>query len=296
MTCFGVLTDAASIGLARNQLPGLRWFLDDDGRLSRQFGAIGEDGSAHPYWLLLDPTLRVLKSAPMAESSGFFAELARLPPAELHAGAAISAPTLIVPRVFDADLCQRLVAHYEAVGGSPSGVMRDVDGRTIGVLDNFKKRRDVFMEDHPLQPEILRCLRRRLFPEIKRVFQFEVTRMERYLIACYDAEEGGYFRPHRDNEALATLHRRFAVTINLNAEAFEGGDLRFPEFGSRTYRAPTGGAVVFACGLLHEATPVTRGRRYAFLPFLYDEAGRAIREANVGALAAPDAAEIAGGG
>jgi predicted 2-oxoglutarate/Fe(II)-dependent dioxygenase YbiX len=43
--------------------------------------------------------------------------------------------------------------------------------------------------------------------------------------------------------------------------------------------------VVFSCSLLHEATPVTRGRRYAFLPFLYDEAGAAIREKNSGFLA-----------
>jgi hypothetical protein len=37
--------------------------------------------------------------------------------------------------------------------------------------------------------------------------------------------------------------------------------------------------VVFACGLLHEATRVTRGRRYAFLPFFFDEAGAAVRAA-----------------
>ena len=115
------------------------------------------------------------------------------------------------------------------------------------------------------------------------MFQFKVTRLERYLVACYDAADGGYFRPHRDNETLGTAHRRFAVSINLNAEQFEGGDLRFPEFGTRTYRPPTGGAVVFCCSLQHEATPVTRGRRYAFLPFLYDEAGQAIRNANLGA-------------
>ena len=92
---------------------------------------------------------------------------------------------------------------------------------------------------------------------------------------------------YRHSEALGTAHRRFAVSINLNAEDFEGGDLRFPEFGPRTYRPPTGGAVVFSCSLQHEATPVTRGRRYAFLPFLYDEASAAIREANVGAFAPP---------
>ena len=69
------------------------------------------------------------------------------------------------------------------------------------------------------------------------------------------------------------------MTINLNAGDYDGGDLRFPEYGPRTYRAPTGGAIVFSCSLLHEATPVTRGTRYAFLPFLYDDAAARLREA-----------------
>ncbi len=88
--------------------------------------------------------------------------------------------------------------------------------------------------------------------------------------------------------AATTAHRSFAVTSNLNAEEYEGGDLRFPEFGDRTYRAPTGGAVVFSCSLLHEATPVTKGKRYAFLPFLYDEEAKVIREANLDKLAAQE--------
>jgi predicted 2-oxoglutarate/Fe(II)-dependent dioxygenase YbiX len=103
-------------------------------------------------------------------------------------------------------------------------------------------------------------------PLVKRSFQFEATRMERYIVGRYEAG-AGHFRPHRDNTTKGTAHRRFAVTINLNAGDYEGGDLRFPEYGARTYRAPTGGAVVFSCSLLHEATPVTRGERYAFLPF-----------------------------
>ena len=71
------------------------------------------------------------------------------------------------------------------------------------------------------------------------------------------------------------------MTLNLNAEAYEGGELRFPEFGRRTYRSPTGGATVFCCSLLHEVTPVTQGSRYAVLPFLYDEAGARLRRANL---------------
>ncbi len=295
LTAFVVLRDAESIAKARNQPPGLRWFFDPDGAVSRLYGALEADGTARPYWLLVDPMLRALDAAPMAQSEAFFARLTALPPADQHAGQALSAPVAIVPRVFDPDLCKRLIAAYEADGGAPSGVMRnDADGKTIGVLDGFKRRRDVFIEDEALRAEIMARLTRALLPEVKRVFQFEAAYIERYLVACYDAADGGYFRAHRDNETLGTAHRRFAVSINLNAEAFEGGDLRFPEFGPRTYRPPTGGAVVFACGLQHEATPVTRGRRYAYLPFLYDEAGQKIRQANAGAIVTPAGAPAEG--
>jgi predicted 2-oxoglutarate/Fe(II)-dependent dioxygenase YbiX len=87
-------------------------------------------------------------------------------------------------------------------------------------------------------------------------------------VACYDADVGGHFHRHRDNVNAGARHRRFALSINLNND-FEGGDLIFPEFGRRTYRPPVGGAIVFSCGALHQVLPVTRGRRFAFLAFLY---------------------------
>lgn len=77
-----------------------------------------------------------------------------------------------------------------------------------------------------------------------------------------------------------TAAGRYLLLAIVHAE-YDGGDLRFPEFGDRTYRPPPGGACVFSCSMLHEATPVTRGERFAFLPFLYDEAAAAIREANL---------------
>jgi predicted 2-oxoglutarate/Fe(II)-dependent dioxygenase YbiX len=120
---------------------------------------------------------------------------------------------------------------------------------------------------------------RRIVPEIAKVHQFHCTRMERYLVACYDAAEGGHFAPHRDNTTKGTAHRRFAVSINLNDD-FDGGEVGFPEYGPRTFKAPTGGAVVFSCSLLHAVSRVTRGQRYAFLPFLYDDAAAALRDKN----------------
>jgi hypothetical protein len=43
---------------------------------------------------------------------------------------------------------------------------------------------------------------------------------------------------------------------------------------------PAGTAAVFSCALLHEVLPVARGRRYAFLPFLYDDEAALLRLAN----------------
>ncbi|HEX4859949.1 MAG TPA: 2OG-Fe(II) oxygenase, partial [Rhizomicrobium sp.] len=84
---------------------------------------------------------------------------------------------------------------------------------------------------------------------------------------------------HRDNTTKGTAQRRFAVSLNLN-EDYEGGALAFPEFGPRRFRPQAGAAVVFSCSLLHQADLVTRGRRYVFLPFLYDEAAASLREQN----------------
>jgi predicted 2-oxoglutarate/Fe(II)-dependent dioxygenase YbiX len=88
-----------------------------------------------------------------------------------------------------------------------------------------------------------------------------------------------HFHRHRDNINAGALHRRFALSINLNKD-FEGGDLMFPEFGRKTYRPSEGGALVFSCGALHQVTPVTKGKRYAFLAFMYGEEDAAKREGN----------------
>jgi predicted 2-oxoglutarate/Fe(II)-dependent dioxygenase YbiX len=285
---FGISVDPAdeASGRLREALPGLRFFWDQDRTISRRFGALRElpDGAAAAYrcfWLVLDPMLRVLASAPLAEVERVLRLIAELPPLDGHAGCELHAPVLILPRVFEPDFCRRLINLYERHGGRESGFMREVGGKTTAVLDHgFKRRADYDVADETVRRAARARIQRRVVPAIEQAFQFRVTRMERYIVACYDAERGGHFRAHRDNTTKGTAHRRFAVTINLNADEFQGGELRFPEFGARAYRAPTGGAVVFSCSLLHEVLPVTAGRRFAFLPFLYDEAAARVRLEN----------------
>ena len=246
---------------------GLRWMLDGDGGVTRHFGP-------EPHWLLLDPTLRAIATAPIADGEAMMARVAALPAPAAHAGTPLHAPALIVPNIFEPELCEALIAMHQADGGEFTGVMRDQGDRTVAVMDELKKRRDLWLTDPDLQAAIQERLERRLYPMIRRGLGFTVTRIERYLVSCYDAADGGVFHPHRDSTTLGTAHRKFACSINLNA-GFEGGDLRFAEYGPATYRAPPGGAVVFSCAMMHEARPVTAGRRYAFLPFFFDEAGAA---------------------
>ena len=260
---------------------GLRAIWDRDSAIARALG-VAEEGRHRPAWFLLDPMLRVVQIWPLAETAAMLATLAALPPPGMHAGLEVPAPILVLPRVFEPELCRALIERYRQHGGEASGFMREVDGRTVGAHDpRHKIRRDCLIEDDAMRKAIMARIHRRLVPEIARTFQFHATRLERYLVACYSAEEGGHFAAHRDNTTKGTAHRRFAVTFNLNAEDYEGGDLVFPEFGRRAYRAPTGGAVVFSCSLLHQALPVRRGERFAFLPFLYDDAAAKIREENL---------------
>lgn len=261
--------------IVKENLVGIRYFWDFDAQVSLLYGAIDSVESLtqteiryNSFTLVLDPCLRIIDNIPIEDADKHNQQLSKilstLPRIDDYAGVSLHAPVLILPRVFELSLCRKLIEIYESNGGSESGFMREKDGKTVGILDyKFKRRQDYYLkEDDPNQKEIYNTIRkiivRRLIPEIQKAYQFKVSRMERYLIACYDAQVGGFFRPHRDNTTKATAYRRFACTINLNTEEYEGGDLRFPEFGNKTYRAPTGGAVVFSCSLLHEATAIRK--------------------------------------
>lgn len=278
-----------SAGRVVDRLPGRRVFWDDGGAIARLLGALPSDPAAGaifaPMWLVVDPSLTVARTIPFRNDGGDTAEMiAFLESAPRTAGAwlgfEVPPPILILPDVFEPEFCAHLISLYEAAGGEISGFMREQDGKTVAVHDpGFKVRRDYTIEDQALVKQVQARIVRRVIPQIERVHFFRATRMERYLVACYDAAEGGHFRPHRDNTTQGTAHRRYAVSINLN-DAFEGGEVSFPEYAPRGFKAPRGGAVIFSCSMLHAVSRVTSGRRYAFLPFLYDDAAARIREAN----------------
>ena len=228
------------------------------------------DGAAAA--VLIDRGGRIVDMAPLDEATDIEAWIGRSAsriagePAQVRTAAA---PVLMLPNLASPALCRALIEHFEA---SPhaAGVMASFsDGAAYAKLDeDKKKRRDTELTaDSPLYAEVVRLLAARVAPEIKRAFQVEIATADRVLIARYD-DTGGYFKRHRDNAAPHTAFREFAISLNLNTHDYEGGELRFPEFDDHRYNPPAGGAVVFSAALLHEAAPVTRGRRYVLLSFL----------------------------
>ena len=275
---FAVLSEPCST--ARNALetrfPSVR-FLWDDGSLASAFGTARA-------WVVLDRMLRVVDVAPLDEYDRVIGGLDRAAPPSQAFGDCAPAPILLLADVLEPELCRHLVDCFERGGGRESGFMQDVEGRSVEHFDDgWKRRRDFPLTDPHLIANIRARIGRRVGPEIKKAFQMAVTRIERDLIARYDAETGGHFGPHRDDTGISVAHRRFAVSINLNAD-FDGGEISFPEYSPRSFKAAPGTAVVFSASILHQVSRLTRGRRYVYLTFLFDEDAERLRQANLNAV------------
>lgn len=259
----------------------IRYLLDPQGAVARLYGLAPDTGMTS---FVLTPRLHVAAIVAAADLDsqvrGIEDALAAQPlPADLPRVAG-PAPVLIIPGVFEPEFCRLLVDGYARYGGEASHFARDENGRTVQRLDSgFKVRRDWRIEQPAIHRQIEARFVRRVVPEIRRAYQFAAERIERHLVACYDAAEGGHFAAHRDDTARGTEHRRFACSLNLNDD-YEGGTLIFPEFGMQQYRPAAGACVIFSASLLHQANRVTSGRRFAYLPFLHDEAAEAIFQRN----------------
>lgn len=181
------------------------------------------------------------------------------------------APVLYVPEVFSAEACEFWIKVQQRGDLRETGVEVSARGRRREALDrSFKRRRDHTLRDARLLKVMTREVGRRVLPELRRAFGAPDKRFEGFKLVCYDAQDGGHFKAHRDNLSPDTRHRRFALTLNLN-DGYEGGALRFPEYGPQLHRPPAGGALLFGCHLLHEVTEVTQGQRYAVISFIYHD-------------------------
>jgi predicted 2-oxoglutarate/Fe(II)-dependent dioxygenase YbiX len=241
--------------------------------------------------VLLDPEGRVAKGFKVEDSALIVIDLAgrlagRFPGTALGEALALCrslfmdtpqkvaerhAPVLLMEGILEPALCRRLIDYWESGEKRADEIAYGSENQRGDAT--MKKRRDVMIGDAELFGAVKTRLVSRLVPEMHKAFGVVVNHFEALRIGCYESSEQGYFRRHRDNSTKFTAHRNFAMSLNLNAGEYEGGGVRFPEYGRLLYRPPAGAAVVFSCSLLHEVEPVTAGRRFAVFTFLFDEAG-----------------------
>lgn len=278
-----VVATSADRAPAPAGLPGFDLLLDPEGAGYKAFGLAAPRGSvveAAPSLYVVAPNMHLL-AAPDGEGGptldAVFADMRRWADRRRPFPAVVHPPALIVPDVLSREDCAWLTEIYETEGQEfvDPGHMA-LEGRTTDAKMRIPEygredRVDHWVVDPDTQAFIDDRLSRRLFPEIQKAFQYRITKHERYRIACYEGERGGEPHGHRDNTEARVAYRRFAVTVNLNAEAYEGGELRFPEFSEQLYKPASGSAIVFSCSLLHEVMHMRQGRRYALLAFLFGE-------------------------
>jgi len=239
----------------------------DGGEAARMLGV------APPGFAVLDSARRliaVLPESALEQALALCRDLFARTSSEAVGG---QAPVLLVPGLFEPELCRRLIEHWNVSEKRADTVSSVAHGDSYASAA-FKKRRDVWIAEPQLLQILQQRIGRRAVPEIRKAFNFRVVHGEVMRIGCYDSADGGYFRAHRDNTTPYTAHRQFAMSVNLNTGEYDGGDVRFPEYGRQLYRPGVGAAVIFSCSLLHEALPVTKGRRFGLFTFLYDEEGR----------------------
>ncbi len=262
------------------------------GPLSRQPGVRTVDCGLHflarcgvvpgePIVLVTDRSLRIARVVSGAAEDVAADCLGCLDalPAEPAREVFLPAPVLMLPTLLPRELCAALIELFES-GPSVDGGMASIelDGTPQTRVDHDKKRRRdrQLLPTDALYPVVREMLLRRCAPEISAAFQTRIGYTDRILIARYD-ELGGYFRRHRDNVGENVAFREFAISVNLNTEAHEGGALHFPEYNDHAYRPATGAGIIFSASILHEAKPVTRGQRYVLLTFFHGEAAEARR-------------------
>ena len=243
--------------------------VDADGRAATTYRTGGL-----PIAYVLDANLRVREALPFDDGRAVAAAVLELveelTPSRPAAVIATQAPLLVVPDVLSPAECSELIEVWES-DHEQTGVEATADGkRAEQVSTQLKRRSDHIVRDPERSRALATAVGRRVMPELSKAFAYRGTRFEGFKIACYEASDRGFFSAHRDNLSPSTAHRRFALTLNLNDE-YEGGQLRFPEYGPDLYRPPPGGALLFSCSHLHEVLDVTAGRRFVLLSFVFSD-------------------------
>ncbi|MBT5266382.1 MAG: hypothetical protein HOL85_16220 [Rhodospirillaceae bacterium] len=253
---------------------GIR-FVDTDGQTLSAVVPARQDGPRVAAIYVLDPNQRVLASISSDAGDEAGPEAINRMISVVEAWHAEPVPEVYVKRqappvmmlenLLPPELCLKLIDDWKAdhQEGMVNTGFENVADPTV------KRNREHVVQNPEMKRAIASTLGARVAPEFEKVFHFrQPLKFEAFTVLSYVPERRDFFGPHRDN-LRAEHQRRFAMSLNLNAD-FDGGELVFPEYGRHRFKPSAGGAVIFSCSILHEALPLSRGQRWVMTTFLCD--------------------------
>jgi peroxiredoxin len=120
-------------------IPGRDVFWDIDRQIAHSYGI---SGTSNPVTFVLDPNLRVLAKIDVPNGGeqvkaavDILQKLSPRHSSSFRPGYTF-APVLVVPQVFEPELCRRLIKGLMEGGGIESGYSTDRDGQTVNVIDH----------------------------------------------------------------------------------------------------------------------------------------------------------------
>lgn len=164
-------------------------------------------------------------------------------------------PYLEVNDVLSDNLIEKILNYYETN-----------NNRTLH--NSVNKNRYHVHPNMELEKEIDNKLSRSLFPEIKKIFYFDVKYREKYKICCYNSDSNGRFNAHRDTPN-PYQHRKYALTLMLNEE-YEGGEFELPEYNIKI-KPKKNTAIIFPGICTHKVNSITGGSRRNIISFFCSE-------------------------
>ena len=175
-------------------------------------------------------------------------------------------PYLLIENVLSEELLKEVVEYYE-------------NNKDKGELQNTatKNRTHVF-PNYELEKKIDNKLSRSLFPEIKKMYNFDVYYREHYKICSYDAETNGRFHPHRDSP-YPQQHRKYAMSLFLNDD-YENGEFELTEY-NLSVKPKANSAFIFPGICSHMVHPVTKGKRQTIIAFFCEKSSNSIERLRV---------------
>ncbi len=167
----------------------------------------------------------------------------------------VNIPYLIIEDVLDEPLLKKVLDFYN-------------NSNNQEIHNSSNKNRLHVHPNKELEKMIDNKLSRSLFPEIKKIFYFDVEYRELYKICSYNSETNGRFAAHRDTP-YPHQHRKFALSLLLNDD-YEGGELFLQEYNIQI-KPKANTAIVFPGICSHQVNSIISGSRKTIITFFCTE-------------------------